>query len=308
MAAGVGAAARDGGAQDRRPGRPVLSGRGDRRRLQPARDAGRALEEAFADDPHWPDLAAAIEANRPAAGAGADSTGRSCRRSTRCSLDAIVTERVARTARAPAAAGGSAWATAQELTRWASRSWEHSGSSHVEWKDAAHILERTRAGERFACKEYTVVLTQALNAVGIPARSVGLFREYHHVGLGRAHMVTEAWIDDLAGWVVLDGQNGAYWADESGPPRGRSRCGRAFSPAVPPPRSWTWPVAARPPPLWWPYFRTVGLTAFALSATPFAPRFEEPELDLHRRGSPRARRAAGPTSSSSGLRTDHCGR
>ena len=44
--------------------------------------------------------------------------------------------------------------------------------------------------------------------IDCPARNLGLFQDNYHVGFGRAHRVSEAWIDDLCRWVVLDGQNG----------------------------------------------------------------------------------------------------
>lgn len=60
------------------------------------------------------------------------------------------------------------------------------------------------------------MLTQALNALQIPARPLSLFKAGYHAGLGTGHAVTEAWIDDLGKWVLLDGQNGAVWRDEDG--------------------------------------------------------------------------------------------
>ncbi|MBM7788386.1 transglutaminase-like domain-containing protein [Tenggerimyces flavus] len=113
----------------------------------------------------------------------------------------------------------SAWATAKALLTWVHTRWEHA-NDHVELIDAVHVLERVAAGERFACVEYSIVLTQALNAVGIPARRVFLYSRDHHVGLGRSHVVSEAWIDDLGRWVILDGQNGAYWSTQQGDPLG----------------------------------------------------------------------------------------
>ena len=104
----------------------------------------------------------------------------------------------------------SAWATARTLLEWATSYWEHA-NDHVDSADAVEVLDRADGGERFACVEYSVVLSQALNAVGIPARRVSLLMRDQHVGFGRGHMVSEAWIDDLRRWVVLDGQNGAWW-------------------------------------------------------------------------------------------------
>jgi hypothetical protein len=48
--------------------------------------------------------------------------------------------------------------------------------------------------------------------VNIPARRLDLRAKDSHVGFARGHVVTEAWIDDLNRWVVLDRQNGAWWA------------------------------------------------------------------------------------------------
>lgn len=102
------------------------------------------------------------------------------------------------------------------MLTWVSSRWRHSGANHVEDRDAHEVLNRTEAGERFACREYTIVLTQVLNAVGIPARPLALLREGYYTGMGTGHAVTEAWLDDLGRWVVLDAQNGATWRDSSG--------------------------------------------------------------------------------------------
>jgi transglutaminase-like putative cysteine protease len=120
-----------------------------------------------------------------------------------------------------------AWETACELLAWVRQRWEHA-NDHVERYDAVEILERAEAGERFACDEYTVVLCQALNAVGIPARWLGLLRGDHHAGVAAAHSVAEAWIDEWRRWVVLDGQNGAYWVADGDEPVGIVELQRAF--------------------------------------------------------------------------------
>jgi hypothetical protein len=103
-----------------------------------------------------------------------------------------------------------AWETAKVLLEWTAGAWQHA-NDHVEREDALEVLERVAIGERFACVEYSIVLSQALNAVGIPARRLSLRMRDQHVGFGRGHVVSEAWIDDFGRWVVLDGQNGAWW-------------------------------------------------------------------------------------------------
>ena len=111
-----------------------------------------------------------------------------------------------------------ALSTAETLLRWVTNHWRHSGVNHDSSQDANAVLDRVAHGERFACLEYTVVLTQALNAVSIPARRMNLYQADYHAGMGTSHSVTEAWIDDLGAWVVLDGQNGAVWRDAEGTP------------------------------------------------------------------------------------------
>lgn len=112
-----------------------------------------------------------------------------------------------------------AWETARQMAVWVSSQWRHA-NVHMEIDDAVLCLERVAAGSRFACVEYTLVLSQALNAIGIPARRVSLGQRGYHAGVGRGHVVSEAWIDDLNRWVVLDGQNGLYWTDDEGTPLG----------------------------------------------------------------------------------------
>ncbi len=114
---------------------------------------------------------------------------------------------------------GSAWRTAVTTLGWVTHRWRHA-NAHLEIDDAVECLRRVDAGQRFACVEYSLVLCQVLNALAIPARRLALRQDGYHVGLGRAHAVSEAWIDDLGRWAVLDGQNGLYWTDADGAPLG----------------------------------------------------------------------------------------
>ncbi len=126
------------------------------------------------------------------------------------------------------------WATAAALLAWVHHRWEHA-NDHVEAPDAVEVLRRVAAGERFACVEYSIVLSQSLNARGIPARRLHLRQADHHVGVGRGHVVSEAWIDDLRQWVLLDGQNGAYWADEDDRPLALPELLDRYADGAPPP-------------------------------------------------------------------------
>lgn len=189
------------------------------------------LEEHFGADPIWPDLVAQMAANVPSPTLELrewpDPTPE-----LPLELYAIAPERVeALRGRLPAPKE-SAWETATMLLRWVRTRWDHA-NDHVDDPDALVVLDRVDAGERFACVEYTIVLSQALNALGIPARRVDLRQRNHHVGIGRGHVVSEAWIDDLDRWVILDGQNASYWASGDGEPLGLLSLQRAHAIAGP---------------------------------------------------------------------------
>lgn len=169
---------------------------------------------SFATDPDWPALRARIEANTPPP--PVELLEWPCTTPGHLGLDRLEpAAEAALAARVPTAAD-SARETALATLAWVTSRWRHSGANHVAGRDANAVLDRVEAGQRFACREYTIVLTQALNAIGVPARHLALFRDEYHAGIGTGHAVTEAWLDDEGRWVVLDGQNGATWRDERG--------------------------------------------------------------------------------------------
>jgi len=171
--------------------------------------------ESLRDLPEWPELTMAMTG--PALPPAIEVTAWPCvNYGPPLVLDRLTPERESLLRdRVPSPERG-AWATACGLLQWATSYWEHA-NDHVDSADAVDVLDRADAGERFACVEYSVVLSQALNAVGIPSRRVSLRMRDQHVGFGRGHVVSEAWIDDLGRWVVLDGQNGAWWGTPEEP-------------------------------------------------------------------------------------------
>lgn len=231
------------------------------------------VERGFAGDPDWPALAAAIAANVPPARLALLSWPE-LTPALPVRLDEIGADRRdALRARLPEP-DGSAWSTARRLLHWVSTAWQHSGSSHVTWSDAVHVLDRVAAGERFACREYTIVLSQALNAAGIPARGVRLLRPNYYTGLGGRHDVAEAWLDDVGAWAVLDGQNGMYWADADGTPLGVPELTRRYAAGEPRPEPVDLAGKAADPDAWWPYFHRTSPTGLALAAPPYSPLLE----------------------------------
>lgn len=219
------------------------------------------LEAAFAGDPGWAAVLDRIEHNvppaplvltdwpvlTPAAPLGLlELAGRAGE------LRALV----------PAAAG-TAWQTAVATLAWVTRRWTHA-DAHMEIDDAVECLRRVDAGQRFACVEYSLVLTQALNALAIPARRLSLLQQDYHVGVARGHCVTEAWIDEKCRWVVLDGQNGFYWTSRDGEPLGAIELQRAALSLAPRPGLVTvgeMEFSAADASLWLSYFAHVISTA-----------------------------------------------
>ena len=111
-----------------------------------------------------------------------------------------------------------AQATAEQLLAWVANRWRFSPTTYFGPPDANMILDRVAAGGRFGSVEYAIVLSQALNAVEIPARRLVLYADGYHARQDALHHVTEAWIDDLGKWILLDGRNGATWRDGDGTP------------------------------------------------------------------------------------------
>jgi hypothetical protein len=233
------------------------------------------LEREFGTDPDWPAVVAAMTANIPPPALELlDWPELSPALPVR--LEEIAPDRRDALRERLPAPESSAWTTATQLVRWVSTRWDHSATLHAESSDALQVLDRVAGGERFACKEYALVLSQSLNACGIPARSVTLLWPNYHAGVGGGHAVSEAWIDDLSQWVVLDGQNGMYWVAEDGGTLGlvelrrRQRAGEPPAAVV----SLAGKASAESTHLWWPFFDTVHPTGVVISPAPFAPLLE----------------------------------
>ncbi len=78
----------------------------------------------------------------------------------------------------------------------------------------------------------------------------------YHAGFGRGHVVSEAWIDDLARWVLLDGQNGLYWVGPGGEPHGAVELAQTFAAGGPRPDYVTVgaPMSTADADIWFSYF------------------------------------------------------
>jgi Transglutaminase-like superfamily len=229
------------------------------------------LERHFGDEPTWSAIVARMRANVPPPPVELldwpDPPP-----SNPVRLDRLSTEREAALRRRLPDPAGNAWETAIGLLAWVRRRWEHA-NDHVETADALEILDRVDAGERFACVEYSIVLCQALNAQGIPARRVQLLRAGYHTGYGRGHVVSEAWVDDLRRWVVLDGQNGAHWSDGNGP-LGVAELQTAHAADRARPELTSVVGSETDGEAWWPYFAHASTTGAAWATAAFGPVFQ----------------------------------
>lgn len=94
---------------------------------------------------------------------------------------------------------------------WVHNLWVHDPMNVCKSLDALSILKEVKAGKRFRCVEYAVVLSEVLSALGFPARAIELNKEGMSFGVGKSHAVTEVWNDDYRKWIMLDPQNNAIW-------------------------------------------------------------------------------------------------
>jgi hypothetical protein len=94
------------------------------------------------------------------------------------------------------------------LAHWVSTRWEHSPDQMASKSDPITILREAKAGGRFICREYAVVMAGVAEAYGMPARVVNLLPRDVETR-SEAHSVAEVWLDGLGKWVLADGQYGA---------------------------------------------------------------------------------------------------
>lgn len=109
------------------------------------------------------------------------------------------------------------WDSQLKALAWVHNRWAHDGIHEPSARNALTILKEVAEGKRFRCVEYSIVLSEVLQALGYPARSIGLRSQNASFGTGKGHVVSEVWNNDLGQWVLLDGQNNSYWEDQGRP-------------------------------------------------------------------------------------------
>lgn len=98
----------------------------------------------------------------------------------------------------------------QKVTEWVTNLWDHNGWNIPPKGDPLSILnDVTKEGAQYRCVEYGTVIFGCLNALDIPARTIGLKTEDVETReLGAGHVATEAFLKDFEKWVLIDGQWG----------------------------------------------------------------------------------------------------
>ncbi len=93
------------------------------------------------------------------------------------------------------------------VSTWVNGLWMHDGDNQPSSSDPLTIIAEAEQGSRFRCVEYAIVLEGALNALGIPARRVGLkTADVETRPSGAGHVVVEAYARDLQKWLLVDPQ------------------------------------------------------------------------------------------------------
>lgn len=101
---------------------------------------------------------------------------------------------------------------------WVHQLWEHSASGFATDYQATEILASVKKGKAFRCHEYAIVLREALQALGFPARIVELGCDGISFGIGKSHFVVEVWNNTLRKWILLDPQNNLLWRSSASTP------------------------------------------------------------------------------------------
>ncbi|GEM_PF-986666 len=111
-----------------------------------------------------------------------------------------------------------AFGRVRALVGWVNGRWSHSSSNMPSSNDPLVILREAADGASFRCVEYSIVLVGAAQAMGMPARVVGLKTRWAETArAGAGHVVAEIWLDDLEKWIVADPQLGYVFKADGGP-------------------------------------------------------------------------------------------
>lgn len=93
------------------------------------------------------------------------------------------------------------------ILNWTHEQWQHNGNNEPSRPDALTILKEAGEGKMFRCVEYGIVVSTALQSIGIPARQLNLKTEDVETRpSGAGHVLAEVWLADMHKWALIDGQ------------------------------------------------------------------------------------------------------
>lgn len=93
------------------------------------------------------------------------------------------------------------------LAKWTSRQWEHDPFHMASKSDPITILREAKAGGRFICQNYAMVLAGAARSCGFYARHLAISPADVETR-SEAHSVVDVWLPDFRKWVLADAQYG----------------------------------------------------------------------------------------------------
>jgi hypothetical protein len=93
------------------------------------------------------------------------------------------------------------------LTVWTSRQWEHDPNHMASKSDPLTILREAKAGGRFICQNYAMVLAGAARSYDLYARHLAILPADVE-SRSEAHSVVEVWLPAFQKWVLADAQFG----------------------------------------------------------------------------------------------------
>lgn len=105
----------------------------------------------------------------------------------------------------------------KRLLNWVATRWVHDGSKMAPVRTALAILGEVDKGGRFCCANYADVLIGCMRSLGYPIRFVGLRSDDAAYNMGGGHGCVEVWSNEYQKWILLDGQNNAWWETDSIP-------------------------------------------------------------------------------------------
>jgi Fasciclin domain/Transglutaminase-like superfamily len=95
----------------------------------------------------------------------------------------------------------------QRITKWAHDRFPHDGSHNEPGLSASKVLDGAVKGGEYACTEFGKVVSVALNAVGIPARRLGLrTSDVETRSTSAGHVLAETYLRDQKQWIIIDAQ------------------------------------------------------------------------------------------------------